>query len=74
MLAKADKYGIPSLQVVEAGNVEFRHLKKLYTTMVVKRKTTMKFKGGLCARGIYGDLISPWIIHHPQFPAALRDY
>ena len=68
-LAKPDKNGIPSLQVVGGGRAEFRHLGKLFTTVVVKRKTSLKFKGLLCARG---DLWRPEVPLEYSAPTVSR--
>ena len=69
MLTKPDKHGIPTLQVVKAGNTEIRHLEKLYTTAVVKRKTSLKFNGRLCDRG---DLCKPEVPLEYSAPAVSR--
>ena len=50
-LLMPDSNKIPGLLVVDYNREEYKHIPRIHSTMIVKRKSTLKFKARLCARG-----------------------
>ena len=51
MLLQPDANHIPGLLVVDYSREEYKRIPRIHSTMVIKRKSTHKFKARLCARG-----------------------
>ena len=49
-LLKADRQNIPGLIVIDYAKHEYKHIPRIHSTMIVKRKTTLQYKARLCAR------------------------
>ena len=50
-LLKTDRQNIPGLLVIDYSKPEYKHIPRIHSTMIVKRKTTLQYKARLCARG-----------------------
>ena len=68
-LLRPDVNGLPTLITAKSNDARTKGLKRLFTTMVVKRKSTLQYKARLCLRG---DLRKPEVPLDFSAPTASR--